>query len=98
VPTLPARPTGLSATNITQTSLTLNWLDNSNNESGFTIQVATNNTFTTIVLTIADTGSNATSYNIAGLTRNTRYYFRVRAFNIAGFSPWSPTFNVRTLP
>ena len=74
----------------------LNWLDNSNNESGFTIQIATNNTFTSNLQTI-QVGANVTSYMFTGLLPNTKYYFRVLAFNAAGSSPWSTIINARTV-
>ena len=97
--TPPAAPSNLSATNVTQTSLTLNWQDNSNNEAGFTIQIATNSTFTRNLVTI-NVGPNATFSNITGLRRNTKYFLRVLAFNNfnggAGPFPWSPVLNITT--
>jgi len=95
-PSLPAAPSNLSATNVAQTSLTLNWQDNSNNEAGFTVQVATNQSFTNNLQTFS-AGANVTTWNFTGLTRNRNYYFRVAAVNAAGASAWSPTLNVRTL-
>jgi FtsP/CotA-like multicopper oxidase with cupredoxin domain len=98
--TPPAAPSNLSATNITQTTLRLNWQDNSNNETGFTIQIATNNTFTRNLVTI-NVGPNVTFSDITGLKRGTKYFFRVLAFNGfnggAGPFPWSPVLNVTTL-
>jgi FtsP/CotA-like multicopper oxidase with cupredoxin domain len=94
--TPPARPTNLTAVNITRTSLTLTWQDNSDNEDGFTIQRATNQGFTQNVVSFS-VGANVNSFNDSGLTRNTRYYYRVRAFNVIGNSQWSPVLNVRTL-
>jgi titin len=94
--TIPAAPSGMTTANNTQTSITLNWQDNSNNEAGFTVQIATNNTFTNNLQTFT-AGPNATSWNFTGLTRNTKYYFRVAAFNAAGISPWAPTINDKTL-
>jgi fibronectin type 3 domain-containing protein len=91
----PAAPSNLSASNITRTSLTLSWADNSSNEDGFTVQVATNSSFSAGLQTLS-AAANATSVDITGLARNTRYYFRVQAFNAAGTSAWSPTLNVRT--
>jgi titin len=97
--TPPAAPSNLSATNVLQTSLTLNWLDNSNNELGFVIQRATNSGFTKNVV-IIDLGPNVNFYDFTGLKRNTKYFFRVQAVNgfndSAGPFLWSPTFNVTT--
>jgi predicted phage tail protein len=93
--TAPAAPANLSATNVTQTSLTLNWQDNSANEDGFTIQRATNTGFTKNLVTSA-AGANVTSYADSGLKKNTKYYYRISAFNVTGASPWSPTLNVIT--
>jgi predicted phage tail protein len=97
--TPPAAPSNLSATNVLQTTLTLNWLDNSNNELGFTIQRATNSGFTKNLVSI-NVGANVSFSDIIGLKRNTKYFFRVQAVN--GFNgglgpfPWSPSFNVTT--
>ncbi len=93
--TAPAAPSNLSATNLTQTSLTLNWQDNSNNETGFTIQRAENSSFTKNAVTF-NVGANVTSFGDSGLKRNTKYYYRVQAYNMNFTSPWSPIFNVTT--
>jgi FtsP/CotA-like multicopper oxidase with cupredoxin domain/fibronectin type 3 domain-containing protein len=93
--TIPAAPSNLAATNVTPTSLTLNWQDNSVNEDGFTIERAKNSSFTKNLATF-DVGPNVTSYDDSGLTKNTKYYYRVSAFNAAGASLWSPTLNVTT--
>ena len=97
--TPPAPPSNLVVSNLTQTSLTLSWLDNSNNETGFTIQVATNSSFSGNTMTFT-AGPDTMSYNITGLRRNSRYYIRVLAYNSfnegAGPFPWSPILNVTT--
>jgi FtsP/CotA-like multicopper oxidase with cupredoxin domain len=98
--TAPAPPSNLAAINITQTTLTLTWQDNSVNETGFTIQRAENSGFTKN-LVVFNVGPDVTSFDDAGLKKNTTYYYRVLAFN--GFNdglgpfPWSPIFNVKTL-
>jgi hypothetical protein len=94
--TIPAAPSNMTTSNVTQTSITLNWQDNSNNEAGFTAQIATNNGFSNNLQTIT-VGANATSWNFTGLTPNQKYYFRVAAFNAAGTSQWAPAINDRTL-
>ncbi len=97
--TIPATPSNLSVANVTQTSLTLNWQDNSDNETGFTIQIATNNTFTRNLVTL-NVGPNVNFAGITGLKKGTQYFIRVLAFNGfnggAGSFPWSPVLNVTT--
>lgn len=97
--TPPAAPSNLAASNIAQTTLTLTWSDNSNNESGFVLQRATNSSFTSGLVTVP-LGADVTTYNDTGLRRNTRYYYRIQAVNLfnegLGPFPWSPVLNVRT--
>ena len=68
--------------------VTLSWIDNSSNENGFEIQrkIGTSGTF----IQRAILGINATSYVDTGLTAATTYCYRVRAFNSAGNSPFTP--------
>jgi hypothetical protein len=94
--TIPAAPANMTTSNITQTSITLNWVDNSNDEAGFTVQIATNTGFNNNLQTIT-VGPNMTSWNFTGLSLNTKYYFRVAAFNVAGTSAWAPPINDKTL-
>ena len=87
VPTnvVPAAPSNLVATASTVSTnsptMGLTWRDNSNNETGFTIQRATNSTFSTGLTQFA-CAANVTSYTDTALSANTRYYYRVRAFNL----------------
>ncbi|MHB0857657.1 MAG: fibronectin type III domain-containing protein [Anaerolineae bacterium] len=87
----PAAPSSLTGTATRQGNnarITLNWVDNANNETGFTIQRATNLAFTAGVTTNT-VPANTTTFNTGNVTRNTRYYFRVQAFNQSGNSAWS---------
>jgi len=69
-------------------SVILTWTDNSNNETGFTVQRATNATFTA-GLTTTNVAANTTTLTVTGLSRNTNYYFRIRANNgTIIFSGW----------
>jgi hypothetical protein len=92
-PTAPLAPSALFATSVAQTSLTLNWVDNSNNEDGFTVEIADING----VLGTFPVGLDVTSLDFTGLTPNTSYYFRVEAFNAVGPSGWSAALPVTTL-
>ncbi|HSB64925.1 MAG TPA: fibronectin type III domain-containing protein, partial [Anaerolineales bacterium] len=61
-------------------SVILTWADNSNNETGFTIERATNALFTQ-GLTTTNVGANVTTLTQTGLSPNTQYWFRIRANN-----------------
>jgi titin len=93
---VPPAPTNLSASNITRSGFTLNWLYNFSQPDGFEVQVSTNSSFTAIVQTFPDVGADLTSLVISGLSRNTRYYVRIRGFNAVGVGAWSTVINVRT--
>jgi len=84
--TLPAAPSSLTFAPITNSSIQLNWVDNSSNENGFEIFRATksNGPYASIALTAA----NSTSFISTGLNAETRYYYRVTAFNGGGSSSW----------
>jgi len=79
--THPVAPSNLSANNLTQTSLTLNWQDNSNNKTGFTFQSAENSSFTKnlVVFTVRP---DVISYNDFGLKKNTPYHYWVLVYNL----------------
>ena len=80
---IPVSPSELTATLVSNTQVTLNWLDKSTNESGFKIERKTGNgTFGVIATTNAD----ITTINDAGLTSNTTYTYRVYSFNNTGKS------------
>jgi hypothetical protein len=68
--------------------LQLAWTDNSNNEDGFRIErkTGTSGTFSQI----ASVGVNVTSYTDTSLTDGATYCYRLRAFNLAGNSAYSP--------
>jgi FtsP/CotA-like multicopper oxidase with cupredoxin domain len=87
---VPADPSGVTATAVRQGGtdrVTLAWTDNSNNETGFTIQRATNSAFTAGLAT-GTTGANTTAFQMGGVPRGTNFYFRIRAYNLIGTSAW----------
>ncbi len=77
----PAAPTGLTATPVSATAVRLQWSDGSDNETGFTVINGE---------TSRNTAANATSYTWDGLKPGTYMCFKVRSFNTAGVSPYSP--------
>jgi titin len=91
----PAAPSNLTASAVSAAQINLSWMENSLNEDGFSIERSLYGTTFTV---IGATGPNVTTFAATGLAKNTRYYFRVRAFNELGSSAYSNTANVRTKP
>ncbi|WP_439557742.1 fibronectin type III domain-containing protein [Dyadobacter sp.] len=91
---VPSAPDSLAGTVISQTQINLNWVDLSGNETGFQVERSTNGTAFT---KIADLPANAVSYQNTGLTAGTLYYYRIRAVNAVGASPYSSVISLRTL-
>jgi predicted phage tail protein len=86
--TAPAAPLNLTASAVKKRKIQLNWTDASSNESGFAIERSTNNVSWTQIATV---GANATTYTNSGLSAGTTYFYRVRAYNSAGYSGYSNT-------
>lgn len=80
-PNLPATPSGANVTNIRQTSLTLNWVDNANNEGGYYLWRTTDTVNYTLV---AQLPPNSTSFTATGLTPATQYRHLVKAVGAEG--------------
>ena len=76
-PTTPTAPSGLAATaGAAQVSLT--WVDNSNNETGFTIERKIGAGSYATLITLA---AGVSSYVDTGLTAGTTYTYHVKALN-----------------
>lgn len=84
----PSNLTGVSGTDPGEVDLL--WTDNSNNESGFSIEYRTpaSGTFADSVLAAA----NSTGITIAGLNPAIGYVFRIRAFSGISYSDYSNEF------
>lgn len=91
---IPTAPSGLSATVLSQTSVKLDWTDNSNNETAFEVKRATDSAFTQNVVWIG--GITPNTYTNTGLTAATTYYYKVRAYNAAGQSSYSSAVSLTT--
>jgi len=91
-----AAPSNLVAMATDSTIVDLTWLDNADNETGFTVQRCAGAgciNFTTI----ATLPANSSSYPVSGLSAETTYRFRIRAFNNRGNSTFSTIATVVTL-
>ncbi len=83
----PFAPSGLEATTLSDTQISLVWNDNSTDEYGFKIERKQGSTGT--FSQIHTTDEDVTAYNDSGLDPYRTYYYRVIAYNGAGNSPCS---------
>src|SRR5438876_1179641 len=82
---LPLAPSGLTASVVSSSKITLAWTDNSNNETGFIISRKTGSGGT--YADIHTTSENITTWSDTTVVDGTQYYYKVRATNSAGDSP-----------
>lgn len=76
-------PSGLTANSLGNSSIQLNWQDNTVNEDGFSIERSLDGTNWTALTSVA---TNVQSYTDTGLNFNTSYSYKVTAFNSSGNS------------
>jgi subtilisin family serine protease len=81
-PTPPAAPSALTAAGTSDSTISLTWSDNSDNESVFIVERDGQVLSSTV-------SANATSFEDSGLAGATTYSYRVKARNSAGDSAWS---------
>ncbi|MDO3695168.1 LamG-like jellyroll fold domain-containing protein [Wenyingzhuangia sp. chi5] len=92
-------PSSISFSNQTSTetppnsTLTVQWSDNADNEESYILERSTNGTDFTVIATL---NANITSYNEVALVPNTKYYYRVKATNSSGSSVYSNVSSVTT--
>jgi len=95
--TFPA-PTDLSATALSETSIKLDWTDNSNGEEHFKIDRKIGETGTWSV-DYAILSPDITTYTDTGLVAESEYFYRIRAIYLTSYSsysnevsryPWNP--------
>jgi hypothetical protein len=81
-----APPTNLKATKVGPTAVKLEWEDNSDNEAGFRIERSFDGKSWA---QIAYADINQTEYTNNGVPSGRKAYYRVRAYNVQGFSEFS---------
>jgi hypothetical protein len=91
---IPAAPTNLTATPVNAGSVALAWTDNASNETGFVLDRSTSLAFATV--TSVNLAANATSFTDTGLSPGV-YYYRIRAVNGNGSSPYSSVAGAATI-
>jgi len=84
-------PTGLTLTNLANGNISLSWVDNSQNESGYIIQRRTESgTYTQL----ASVAQDVNTYTDASSAVGTKYYYKVKAFNSVAESEYSNETNM----
>jgi hypothetical protein len=83
-PNMPLAPTNGNANPVGKTSVTLNWTDNANDETGYLVRRTTDNVN---FYFIGYPGPNATTFNESGLTPGMQYLYYVNALSDGAFSP-----------
>jgi hypothetical protein len=78
-----AAPTGGSVSNLTQTSLQLNWADNATNETAYVIRRTADNVNFTFA---GEVPAGSSSFVDTGLFPNTQYFYLVNAVTEGGVS------------
>ena len=95
-PQPPSAPSNLQVGSPTISSLTLNWTDNSNNETGFRIYRSDGNNANYLLR--SSVGANTNTYADPDLLPATVYYYKVAAYNGVGNSGYSNEANGTTNP
>ncbi|MGA2031633.1 MAG: fibronectin type III domain-containing protein [Thermoguttaceae bacterium] len=95
----PSAPTGLGATPASATSVNLTWTNTATNQTGFYLDRAIDPNFTESLITEGPLAAALSSYSdtYSGLAPSSTFYYRIRAFNLAGPSANSNTAQV-TIP
>lgn len=99
VSTLPATPTALEATFISQTGFTVNWTTAPGADS-YAVDVAYDDAFSNFVVgynNLVVPNATATKQVVTGLNPYTKCYYRVRSTSLSGSSSSSNTINVTSL-
>jgi hypothetical protein len=92
LPALPTAPTGLTALPGATRLVTLTWTDNAMTEAGFSIERSVNGGAFVVLATMgAHTGTGVMTYNNTTAVAGTAYVYRVRAFNLGGYSAYTNT-------
>ncbi|MEO7754869.1 MAG: fibronectin type III domain-containing protein, partial [Terracoccus sp.] len=87
-PTLPATPSGLTATAASSAAVDLSWVDNASDETAYVVERSPDGTGSWTVLA-GSLPAGSTSYSDTGLSASTAYSYRVKATNVAGSSTYS---------
>lgn len=91
---VPPAPGNAQAFAIASNQVRVTWVDNSTVENGFEIERKTGANGSWSIVGYA--GRNVTAFTNIGVSENSSYFYRVRAHNAAGYSPYSNEASVTT--
>jgi len=91
---IPTKPSNLTVSDKTLSSVTLSWTDNSVDETGFLLERSTD--IEDWISIYVDSGSGLIEYTDEGLDSFTTYHYRVSAYNTAGNSGSSNVVTITT--
>jgi hypothetical protein len=90
-------PTGLTATAVSPTQITLTWTDNATGEDGYRLEKKGPTDAAFVDITAASPlPAGTTTFNDSGVSKTKTYQYRVRAFNNIANSFYSNTISVTT--
>jgi len=92
----PAAPSGLTASAASTSSIALGWADNSDNEQRFKIDRRESGTDPWV--RIAELSPDVISHTDTGLPADTKFYYKVKAWNEAGNSAYTAVADATTEP
>ncbi|HEV2914276.1 MAG TPA: fibronectin type III domain-containing protein [Pyrinomonadaceae bacterium] len=85
---IPVEPSALTTTEVTSSSISISWTDNSSDETGFKIERCGGSSCTDFTQ-IGTMPAGVTNITDWGLSKNKTFKYRVRAYNSAGDSAYS---------
>jgi hypothetical protein len=85
-PNPPATPSGATVTFLSSTEIDLQWVDNADNETGYTVLRRTG---TADFSPIASLPPNSTSYQDTTVSPGLTYDYHIEAYNISGYSDFT---------
>ena len=92
----PAAPTFLTGTVTSSSEIVIGWTDNSTTELGFILERSPINAGSYSILDTIATG--ILTYQDQGLLPNTKYFYRIKSYNLGGNSANSTSINRTTFP
>ncbi|HOU08293.1 MAG TPA: fibronectin type III domain-containing protein [Caldisericia bacterium] len=92
----PNPPSNLTATAVSTSQINVAWTDNSDNETGFSLEKREG--LSGAWELVSNLQPNVVSYSVKSLKDTTLYYFRVRSVNVNSYSDYSNLASAKTHP